>query len=168
MTGGLFMELMNFEKTITQNLSSYSNKLIERLKNVYKTKFYSRIELIDFCAFYGSNDVSIQMYSMDRKGNEAFNIDGEEEGAFGGSLSLIENAEYILDDIWVDFLELLESHDHEIDKIGQKVISEWFIDGWNKAGGKDFRIPAYFCFHDDSKSFDLSKGQWISDNYKWK
>ncbi|MBM7702145.1 hypothetical protein JOC83_000971 [Bacillus iocasae] len=29
------------------------------------------------------------------------------------------------------------------------------------------KLPAYFVFHDDDKSYDLKSNQWVDDEEKW-
>lgn len=42
----------------------------------------------------------------------------------------------------------------------------WFVDCWKKAEGESIKLPVYFCFHDDIKSFDLIKNKWVTDDEK--
>lgn len=36
-----------------------------------------------------------------------------------------------------------------------------------KSGGDILKLPSFFVFHDDTKSYELKNNQWIDDEEKW-
>ncbi|HSQ90380.1 hypothetical protein, partial [Romboutsia sp.] len=66
-----------------------------------------------------------------------------------------------------EFLDFYEENEDEIYDKEQRVFTNWFYNCWIKAGGQNFKLPSYFVFHDDDKSFNLKENKWISDDNKW-
>ncbi|AMO86766.1 hypothetical protein SOLI23_14665 [Solibacillus silvestris] len=49
-----------------------------------------------------------------------------------------------------DFYDFYKQNEEEYIIKEQQLITEWFIECWNKAGGKEFNLPVYFGFHDET------------------
>ena len=161
---------MNYEEyanILKNNLQGYTDELIQNLKCVFQKEFFSEVELLDFSVFDRDVDFSIQMYSMNRKAAEVFNLDHKENDAFAGSLSLITDIPFIPKMMREVRHAFYEQDDIEMEDRERHIISEWFFDCWKKAGGDYFKIPSYFYYHDDFKAFDLLEVKWILDHERW-
>lgn len=108
------------------------------------------------------------MFSMDKYANEVF-YESNKHNIFAGSYEVLGDIVYynLLDEEYDEFWEFYEQNDVELSKKEKEVIVEWFVACWNNADGQSVKLPAYFCFHDDDKSYDLQKNKWINDEEKW-
>ena len=150
------------------NLQRNSEQLIQQIRKTIDFNYYDKVDLLDYTAFIQPHEISIMMYSMDRKANEVF-YQGNESNIFAGSYDLIENVSYfnVPDDQEDKFWEFYEQNDEVISKTETQSIVEWFKDCWNQAGGKSVKLHSYFSFHDYDNCFDLQNNKWISDGDKW-
>jgi hypothetical protein len=157
-----------YNSSLKENLQIYSDKLIRNIRETLNYNYFNGIDLLDFSIFTQPFDLSIMMFSMDREANEVF-YEGKDSSIFAGSHEILGDIEYynLPDDKSDEFWEFYEKNDEVISKAEQEAIEEWFVACWNKADGQSIKLPAYFCFHDDDKSFDLHKNKWISDEEKW-
>ena len=104
---------------------------------------------------------------MDGFNNEVFNEEND-DAVFAGSEKLIEGKYYevnletynAFDEFYMDNADYLEAQE-------QKLFEEWFIECWKKANGDEIKLPSYFIFHDEYKSYDLKGGKWIKDDLKF-
>jgi hypothetical protein len=158
----------NYISTLKANLDKNSEKLIRNIGEILNLNYYKGIDLLDFSAFIQPFDLSIMMYSMDNEANEVF-YEGNDSRIFAGSQELLEDIEYFTlpDDKSDEFWEFYEQNDKIISNAEEQTIVEWFVDCWKKAEGKSIKLPVYFSFHDDIKSFDLIKNKWVTDDEKW-
>lgn len=160
----------NYTNTIKNNLELNSDKLVEKLTKIYSLNFYSEVELLDFSVFTEStrNELSIIMYSMDKGANEVF-YEGDDSKVFAGSMNVLEDIVYYQEstDQRDKFLEFHEKYEEEIVIAEQEVVKNWFIDCWQKANGTESKLPSYLSFHDEYKSYDLKKNNWISEDEMW-
>ncbi|MCP1164040.1 hypothetical protein NKS31_13700 [Bacillus sp. 1813sda1] len=158
----------NYKNSLIKELDAKSSDLIERLKATTELNYYKEIDLLDFIAFVQSFELSIVMFSMDGDANEVF-YEGTEEGIFSGSYNVMDDSTYFTfsseesDEFW----DFYEKNDVKLSEIETKVIVEWFATCWNKAGGKNVKLPSYFGFHDYDECYDLHSSKWISDGDKW-
>ena len=85
----------NYTNTIKNNLELNSDKLIEKLTEIYSLNFYSEIELLDFSVFMEPTryELSIIMYSMNRDANEVF-YEGDDSKVFANSMYVLEDIVY--------------------------------------------------------------------------
>ena len=51
---------------------------------------------------------------------------------------------------------------------GARVLSEWFGECWEAAGGAKFPIPAYINHHDRASYYDLRRRRWVKQSQIWK
>ncbi|KAB2331251.1 hypothetical protein [Bacillus mesophilum] len=156
--------------SIKTNLEKQSDLLVSNLKKTFEYNFSSDIDLLDYCAFIEPTrfELSIVMFSMDKEVNEVF-YEGNDKTVFAGSEEILSNIEYhLLNDSQLEkFFEFYEQNEDTLVSQEQRVFTEWFSQCWEIAGGASMKLPSYFIFHDDSKSFDLKSNQWIDDQEKW-
>ena len=68
---------------------------------------------------------------------------------------------------------LLDAPEYEAAGIDTRSVAfgefvDWFAACWKRAGGNTCPYPAYICHHDDIRSFELKRGEWINDeDGKW-
>jgi hypothetical protein len=168
--GESMFTIENYTNAIKNNLELNSDKLIEKLTEIYSLNFYSEVELLDFSVFVEPTryELSIMMYSMNRDANEVF-YEGNDSTVFAGSMDVVEEIVYYQEstDQREMFLEFYEKNAEEIATAEQEVVKNWFLDCWIKANGAPFTLPSYLTFHDEGKSYDLKKNKWISENEIW-
>jgi hypothetical protein len=156
--------------SINANLETQSDLLVRNLKNIFSYNFSSDIDLLDFSAFIEPTgfELSITMFSMDKEGNEVFD-EGNDPTFFGGSEETLPAVEYhqMNDSQLDDFFEFYEQNEETLVPYEQKVFTEWFRQCWEKAGGTSLKLPSYFIFHEDYKSYDLKNNKWVDDEEKW-
>ncbi|WP_316568722.1 hypothetical protein [Neobacillus sp. YIM B06451] len=155
--------------SIKANLEKQTDVLVGNLKTIFTYNFSSEIDLIDFSAFIEPTrfELSIRLFSMDKEANEVFH-EGDDLTVFAGSEVLTEVEYFQLNESQLDdFFEFYEQNEEVLNTQEQKVFTDWFNQCWEKAGGDGLKIPAYFVFHDDVKSYDLNNKQWIDDDDKW-
>ncbi|MFP3512866.1 hypothetical protein SB775_25290 [Peribacillus sp. SIMBA_075] len=158
----------NYISTLKINLEKNSVNLIKNIKEILDLNYYNEIEILDFTVFIQPFELSIMMFSMDKEANEVF-YEGNDSKIFAGSHEILGEIEYfdLQDDKMDEFWEFFEQNDKIISKAEEQTILQWFVDCWKKAKGESIKLPVYFCFHDDDKSFDLINMEWISDEGKW-
>jgi len=160
----------NYTNTIKNNLELNSDKLIEKLTEIYSLNFYSEIELLDFSVFMEPTryELSIIMYSMNRDANEVF-YEGDDSKVFANSMYVLEDIVYYQEstDQRDKFLGFYEKNAEKIVIAEQEVVKNWFLDCWIKANGTEFKLPSYLTFHDEDKSYELKNNKWISENEIW-
>ncbi|MEI2368490.1 hypothetical protein [Niallia circulans] len=159
----------NYLNDVKENLKLQSDILIESLMRVKPYNFSSEVKLLDFCTFIEplNYEYSILMFSMDSNNNEVFNEENDDD-VFAGSETLIEGKYYEVNiknyDEWEEFY--LANADFLEEQI-QKLFEEWFLECWNKIGGDEIKLPSYFIFHDEYRSYDLKENKWIDDDIKF-
>lgn len=160
----------NYIASIESNLEKQSDLLVGNLQNIFGYNFSSDIDLLDFSAFIEPTrfELSITMFSMDKEASEVF-YEGNDATVFAGSLEVLPEVEYhqLNDGQLENFFELYEQNEETIIPLEQKAFTDWFRQCWEKADGDALKLPSYFVFHDDYKSFDLKNNQWIDDEEKW-
>ncbi|QHE62564.1 MULTISPECIES: hypothetical protein [Rossellomorea] len=161
----------NYIGSIKSNIEKQSDLLVRNLEKIIAYNFSSYIDLLDFSTFIEHTrfELSIRMFAMDKEANEVF-YEGNDTTVFAGSVEVIPDVKYyqLNDNILDDFIDnFYEKNYPEIEQLEQKVFTDWFSQCWKKAGGDTLDLPSYFVFHDDYKSFDLKKNQWIDDEEKW-
>ncbi|MGE7667144.1 hypothetical protein ACQKMN_15665 [Ureibacillus composti] len=154
--------------SLKENLQKNADKLIGNIKETINFNYFNEIDLLDFCVYIQPFELAVMMFSMDREANEVF-YEGDDNSIFAGSYELLGDIVYynLSDDESDDFWEFYEQNDEVLSNAETQAVMEWFITCWDRAKGKNLKLPAYFCFHDDVKSFDLHKNKWISDEEKW-
>ena len=156
--------------SIQTNLENHTTTLVKELQKIVSYKFDAAVDLVDFSAFTDptSFEISIRMFSMDKDATEVF---GEEitPNRFAGSVAVLADASYYhLQDHQRDIcLDFYEQNDEELAIKEQQIFTEWFIECWDKAGGKGFNLPAYFGFHDETPSYYLQNARFVEDEEKW-
>ncbi len=160
----------NYTDTIKRNLELNSDKLIGKLTEIKKLDFYSEVELLDFSSSMEPTryELSIEMYSMDKEGNEVF-YEGDDSTVFADSMNVVEDVVYYEEqtDQTDDFLAFYEQNEEELVIAEQETVKNWFVDCWKKADGQGFQLPSYLSFHDEYKSYDLKENKWISEDEMW-
>ncbi|GAM12798.1 hypothetical protein [Mesobacillus selenatarsenatis] len=156
--------------SIKANLEKQTDLLVGNLKQSFSYNFSPDIDLLDFSAFIEPTrfELSIRMFSMDKEGNEVFD-EGNDPPVFAGSEEILSEVEYhqMNDSQLDDFFEFYEQNEETLVPREQKVFIDWFSQCWEKAGGTSLKLPSYFIFHDDYKSYDLKSNKWIDDEEKW-
>ena len=156
--------------SIQPNLDKHTAQLVGELHKITSYKFNAAVDLIDFSAFIEPTrfELSIMMFSMDTDANEVF---GEEISPtnFAGSIEIIPSISYyhLPDDQREPFWDFYEQHAEELEIKEQQIFTEWFIECWNKANGNEMKLPAYFGFHDQTRSYYLQKSKFVEDEEKW-
>ena len=160
----------NYINSIKANLKKQSDLLVENLKKILAYNFSSEIDLLDFAAFIEPTrfELSIRMFSMDKEANEVF-YEGNDTTIFGDSVAILPGVEYHqLNDIQLnDFFDFYEQNEETLVTKEQNAFTDWFMECWETAGGEALHLPSYFVFHDEYRSFDLKRNQWIDDDEKW-
>ncbi|WP_059170359.1 hypothetical protein [Bacillus sp. FJAT-27445] len=160
----------SYLNSIKANLDRQTDLLVGNLKNIFTSTFSSKIDLLDFSAFIEPTrfELTIRLFSMDKEANEVF-YEGDDSMVFAGSKEVLAEVEYFhLNDRRVDdFFEFYEQYEETLNPLEQKVFTDWFHQCWEKASGDVLKLPAYFVFHDDVKSYDLKTNLWIDDDEKW-
>lgn len=157
-------------RTIKSSLEKERDLLIENLKKTFTYKFSSDTDLLEFTPFIEPTrfEVSIRIFSMDKDANEVFN-ESNDAAVFAGSEEVLPEAAYyqVTDEQLDDFFDFYEQNEEELVPQEQQVFAEWFRECWETAGGASLKLPAYFAFHDEYKSYDLKNKKWIGDEEKW-
>ena len=160
----------DYTNSIKINLEKNSNKLISNISKIVDYNFFTEIDILDFVASIEPTrfELSIRMFSMDKVANEVF-YEEDDNKVFAGSIDVLQDIEYyhLSDSQFDEFLDFYEENEDEIYDKEQRVFTNWFYNCWIKAGGQNFKLPSYFVFHDDDKSFNLKENKWISDDNKW-
>jgi len=160
----------NYISFIKTNLEKQSDLLVSNLKNILAYNFSTDIDLLDFTVFVEPTrfELSIIMFSMDKDANEVF-YEGNDTTVFAGSEEILPEIEYyqLNDSRFDDFLVFYEQNEETLVPQEQKVITCWFSQCWENAGGALLNLPAYFVFHDEYKSYDLKNKEWIDEEEKW-
>lgn len=155
---------------IQSNLEKHTATLVEELQKIISYKFDVAVDLLDFSTFTEPTrfEISIMMFSMNKDANEVFGEDIT-PNSFAGSVEVLSNASYYhLQDNQRDiFWDFYEQNDEELVIKEQQIFTEWFVECWDKAGGKEFNLPAYFGFHDETPSYDLQNSKFVEDEEKW-
>ena len=156
--------------SIKSNLEKHTTTLTEELQKIISYKFNANVDLLDFSAFIEPTrfELSTMMFSMDKNANEVF---GENitPNNFAGSVELLPEVSYFLlqDNQRDSFWDFYEQNVEGLVIKEHQVFTEWFVECWNKAGGKVFDLPAYFGFHDETRSYDLNNTRFVEDEEKW-
>jgi hypothetical protein len=160
----------NYINSIKSNLEKKSDLLVGNLKTIFAYNFSSDIDLLDFTAFIENTrfELSISMFSMDKDANEVF-YEGDDTTVFAGSKEVLPEVEYhqLNDSQLDDFFKFYEQNEETVIPQEQTLFTKWFSQCWKEAGGATLKLPSYFIFHDDNKSYDLKNNQWIDDEEKW-
>lgn len=156
--------------TIQANLERHTSILVKELHKIAPYKFDKAVDLIDFTAFTDPTrfELSIMMFSMDKNANEVFG-DDVTPSSFAGSVEILVNTSYyhLEDDQQEAFWYFYDQNDEELNIKEQQLFTKWFIECWDKAGGKEFHLPAYFGFHDETPSYDLQNAKFVDESEKW-
>ncbi|WP_203333550.1 hypothetical protein [Planococcus beigongshangi] len=156
--------------SIKADLEKESALLIGNLKNVFTYKFASGTDLLEFVPSIEPTrfEVSIRMFSMDKDGSEVFN-EANDTAIFAGSEEVLpETAYYHVNDEQLDeFFDFYEQNEEELMPQEQQAFADWFRECWEAAGGESLKLPSYFAFHDEAKSYDLKNRRWVDDEEKW-
>ena len=156
--------------SIQTNLEKYTTSLVKELQKIVSYKFDAAVDLVDFSAFTDPTrfEISIMMFSMDKNANEVF---GENitPNSFAGSVEVLASTSYYhLQDIQQEsFWDFYENNDEELAIKEQQIFTEWFTDCWIKAEGRQFVLPVYFGFHNETSSYDLQNSKFVEDKEKW-
>lgn len=160
----------NYIASIQTNLEKSTSTLVKELQKIVSYKFDTAVDLVDFSAFTDPTrfELSIMMFSMDTDANEVFGEDVT-PNSFAGSVEVLASTSYYqLQDNQQDiFWDFYEQNDEELASKEQQIFTEWFVECWDKAGGKEINLPAYFCFHDEATSYDLQNAKFVEDEEKW-
>ena len=164
-------QLFNTEtyiQSVRDALQKQSDSLMKEISKTLQFHFAEKVNLVDFTAFTQPFELSIMMFSMDRRANEVF-YEGTESRIFAGSYEVLEDTAYYAEPEGQseEFEAFYEQNDDVLSRLETEAISEWFAACWNQAGGGSSKLPAYFSFHDYDRCFDLHKNKWISDRDKW-
>ena len=156
--------------SIQTNLEKHSTILVKELQKIVSYKFDEAVDLVDFSAFTDPTrfELSIMMFSMDKNANEVFGEDITEK-SFAGSVEVLAVTSYyqLQDNQRDTFWDFYEQNDEELASKEQQLFTDWFIECWDKAGGKEFKLPVYFGSHDETSSYDLQNAKFIDDEEKW-
>ena len=156
--------------SLQSSLEKHTVTLVEELQKIISYKFDVAVDLLDFSTYTDPTrcEISIMMFSMARDANEVF---GENitPNNFAGSVEVLPNVSYhhLQDNQLNDFWDFYEQNDEELVIKEQQIFTDWFIECWDKAGGKAFNLPAYFGFHDETSSYDLQNNRFIDSEEKW-
>ena len=156
--------------SIQTNLEKSTSALVKELQKIVSYKFDDAVDLVDFSAFTDPTrfELSIMMFSMDKNANEVFGEDITEK-SFAGSVEVLAVTSYyqLQDNQRDTFWDFYEQNDEELASKEQQLFTDWFIECWDKAGGKEFKLPVYFGSHDETSSYDLQNAKFIDDEEKW-
>lgn len=145
-----------------QILGNYSSRLEQELQKVVNKDFGPDIKYIDFVVHPGSG-YSITLSVVDDNHREIKRDKILERMGILKEVAVARNTSQ-----WSDECEteegraLVESVGNEMDKM----FVDWLARNWKKAGGDSVKYPTFIRFHDDIRSFDISKMGWISDEEK--
>ncbi|WP_349730305.1 hypothetical protein [Peribacillus frigoritolerans] len=106
---------------------------------------------------------------MDREANEVF-YEGNDSTVFAGSVDIVSDVTYyqLIENSLDEFIDnFYEENYPTIYELEQKAFTGWFSQCWKKSGGDILKLPSFFVFHDDTKSYELKNNQWIDDEEKW-
>lgn len=160
----------NYIASIQINLEKNTSTLVKELQKIVSHKFDDAVDLVDFSVFADPTrfELSIMMFSMDKNANEVFGEDITPNN-FAGSVEVLASTSYYqLQDTQQDiFWDFYEQNDEELASKEQQIFTEWFVECWDKAGGKEINLPAYFGFHDETSSYDLQNAKLVEDEEKW-
>ena len=156
--------------SIQTNIEKSTSTLVKELQKIVSYKFDEAVDLVDFSAFTDPTrfELSIMMFSMDKNANEVFGEDITEK-SFAGSVEVLAVTSYyqLQNNQRDTFWDFYEQNDEELASKEQQLFTEWFIECWDKAGGKEFKLPVYFGSHDETSSYDLQNAKFIDDEEKW-
>lgn len=160
----------NYITSIQTNLEKSTSVLVKELQKIVSYKFDAAVDLVDFSEFTEPTwfEISIMMFSMDKNANEVFGEDIT-PNSFAGSVEVLASTSYyhLQDNQQESFWDFYENNDEELAIKEQQIFTEWFVECWDKAGGKEINLPAYFGFHDETSSYDLQNAKFVEDEEKW-
>lgn len=159
----------SYSTSIKSNLEKHTDIVVEGLQKIISYKFDAAVDLLDFYTFIEPTrfEMSIRMFSMDKDANEVFGEDTTPNN-FAGSVEVISVVPYyqLQDNQLNVFFDFYEQNDEELVNKEQQLFTEWFARCWDQAGGKDFKLPSYFVFHDETSSYDLQNARFVDDEEK--
>lgn len=162
------LEVKSYIKMLKIELEKCTEQLIRNIKTAKKSTLYHKIELLDICTFMQPFELSILLYSMDKKANEVF-YQGNDSTIFSGSTYLVQDIDYftISENQYDEFLEFYEKNIDSLEEKQKEVIKNWFVACWDKSNGNEISLPVYFSFQDAMEVFDIQKSKWIPQNERW-
>lgn len=152
------MSKERYLKSIEDNLGRKRTSLKLELEEVLELRFSPEVDIVDFVLVDTVDGTDIMIYCMDINGEEVYG--GYGESCFAGSEKVMEKTGIFKVDEDLDLQEIFSNHP-EIEHEELELVSNWFAEAFERAGGKDFKLPCYFGLENDIKSLDLKKNKWV-------
>lgn len=156
--------------SIKMNFDKQNDQVSESLYVLFKRTFTDEIELLDFTVFIEPTrfECSVSVFAMDRNANEVLS-DSTGTGHFYGSQEIAAEIEYfkLPDNKRTKFEQFYMENEEELMSLELKVLTDWFQENWEKAGGRSLALPSYLILHDGYSSYDLKQNRWVGDGEKW-
>lgn len=152
------MSKERYLKSIEDNLRRNATSLKLELDEIFEMKFSPEVDIVDFVLIDTPSNTDLMIYCMNLEGEEVFT--GYGESCFAGSEKVIENLSIFKVDEELD-LEKIYDESPEVEHEVIELITSWFENAFDRAGGRDFKLPCYFGLEDDIKSYSLKKRKWV-------
>lgn len=152
------MSKEQYLKHMEENLKKKQRSLKLELEDVFELTFSPEVDIVDFILLDTVNGTDIMIYCMNLEGEEVYS--GYGECCFAGSEKVMENTGIFKVDEELD-LESIYSDHPEVEHDELELISNWFLEAFEQAGGREFKLPCYFGIEHDIKSLDLKRNKWV-------
>ncbi|WLR42307.1 hypothetical protein LC087_16550 [Bacillus carboniphilus] len=159
-----------YADSVKKHLENHSDMLVRNLKKIFKYNFSSEVDLLEFTVYVDDNtfEFSIMMFLMDLNGDEVV-YKGKDKTIFVSSTEILPEVKYcdIDESLLDDFYEFYDQNEDRFYTQEQLIFTKWFSQCWEKADGDTVKLPSYFAFPNDDRSYDLKNHQWVHDEKKW-
>jgi hypothetical protein len=158
----------NYKRWIRDLLEGLSPALESQLRTILGYQFHPRVVLLDTEVFWDGlrEGVPLRMFLMNAHNCETFHQD---PAYFPSpSIGILEEVRAVIPQSEEARQQRFADAGVDTQEIEAATLVEWFVGRWIRAGGQECRLPAYMCYHDDNRSFDLRQLKWEPDSQgKW-
>jgi hypothetical protein len=152
-----------YMRWIRSLLDGLSSAVEQQLRLILSAHFHPGVVLLDTEVFPdGLQDgIPMRMFQIDAHNSEVFHSDAAYLQP--SSIGILEGATDIIPAAETDRPQRYTEAGLDTIQIEMSTLLDWFAVAWIAAGGQQCPLPAYACYHDDDKSFDLRRSRWEPD-----
>ncbi|MGZ3715831.1 MAG: hypothetical protein ACXVA4_10455 [Ktedonobacterales bacterium] len=157
-----------YKQWIRRYLDRLSPALENQLQTILSYRFHPQVVLLDTEIFPDGlrEGIPIRMFLIDKHNSEVFH--SNPAYFLPSSISLLEDIKEVIPQSQVDRQQLYQDAGIDTLDIEMGTLVEWFTECWIRADGRQCKLPAYICYHDDNKAFDLRQMKWVANVHgKW-
>ena len=154
-----------FKSEFRSGLECLEEELTEVLRQLIQSEYPSEVVAIDFEVFPGtwSADFPARAFFLDSANCEHFvYVDGKAQYPSSVGPALLAGKGILTSEFEEKLFE--RSPDLDTFALGEQQFVAWFIDCWERVGGKKFQRNATVAVHGDGREFNLITRKW-QDRY---